>query len=178
MMPLTDEERILLKTIARQAIEKALLGTPERNVKVTGRLTEKGGAFVTLKKHGELRGCIGYTRAAMPLHETVKAVAVDAAFGDPRFPNLQRAEWKDVDLEISVLTPMLRIAGVEEIRVGEHGLFIEQGHHSGLLLPQVATEYGWDRTTFLEYTCMKAGLPKNAWKSPETAIYVFSAEVF
>jgi uncharacterized protein (TIGR00296 family) len=73
---------------------------------------------------------------------------------------------------------MRRIAGVEEIKVGVHGLFIEQGYHSGLLLPQVATEYGWDCTTFLEYACMKAGLPKNAWKSSETAIYIFSAEVF
>jgi AmmeMemoRadiSam system protein A len=177
-MSLTKEERELLKVIAREAIEKALLGKPEPQREISAALKEKGGAFVTLKKRGELRGCIGYTRAVMPLYETVRTVAVDAAFCDPRFPCLQKEEWGDIDLEISVLTPMKRIKSVDEIRVGEHGLFIEHGSHSGLLLPQVATEYGWDRTTFLEYTCTKAGLPRDSWKSKETAIYVFSAEVF
>ncbi len=177
-MPLTKDEKELLKTIAREAIEKVLLGKEVKLRDLPASLKEKGGAFVTLKRQGELRGCIGYTRAVMSLYETVKTVAVDAAFRDPRFPGIEKEEWSDIDIEISVLTPMRRIESVDEIRVGRHGLFIELGGHSGLLLPQVATEYGWDRTMFLEYACMKAGLPRDAWKSKDAAIHIFSAEVF
>ena len=105
-------------------------------------------------------------------------MAVEAAFHDPRFVPLDADEWADTDIEISVLTPMKRITDVEEIQVGVSGIYIERGTDSGLLLPQVASENGWDRRLFLEYTCMKAGLPRDAWKSPETKIYIFSADVF
>jgi AmmeMemoRadiSam system protein A len=141
-------------------------------------LREKRGAFVTLKKHGELRGCIGHIIGDRPLAETVATMAVAAAFEDPRFPPVKEEELKDLDIEISVLTPLRRINNVEEIQVGLHGIILQQGGHSGLLLPQVATEYGWDRNTFLEYTCRKAGLPPDAWKDERTTIHVFSADVF
>lgn len=178
MTKLTEKERETLKKIARNAIEQRLFGTGEENFVITEALSEKRGAFVTLKRHGELRGCIGYIKGFFPLHETVRRVAVESAFGDPRFPPLSREEWKDVEIEISVLSPLKKISSIEEIEVGKHGLYIEMWGRSGLLLPQVATEYGWDRTTFLEHTCLKAGLPKDAWKSREASIYIFSAEVF
>jgi AmmeMemoRadiSam system protein A len=141
-------------------------------------LKEKKGVFVTVKKRGQLRGCIGYTRGVKPLYKIVGEMAVAAAFHDPRFTPVTEAELSDLEIEISVLTPLKRIKDVEEIEVGKHGLLIEKGFRSGLLLPQVATEYGWDRKAFLEHTCLKAGLPRDAWKDGKTSICTFSAEVF
>jgi len=105
-------------------------------------------------------------------------MAVAAAFDDPRFPPLKAEELKDLELEISVLSPLKKIRDIHEIEVGKHGLYIVRGYHSGLLLPQVAIEYGWDRETFLEETCYKAGLPPDAWRDAQTEIYVFSADYF
>ncbi len=105
-------------------------------------------------------------------------MAEAAALSDPRFAPLSVEELKDIDIEISALTPLRKIEDVQEIEVGVHGIYIEKGFFSGLLLPQVATEYGWDRTTFLEHTCYKAGLPRNAWKEKDTNIYIFSADIF
>ena len=144
----------------------------------TRKLQEKRGAFVTLKRKGQLRGCIGYTQAFKPLSQTIMEMAQAAAFQDPRFPPLAKNELGDLDIEISVLTPFRSIQDIKDIEVGKHGLFIERGGYSGLLLPQVATEYHWDRQTFLEHTCLKAGLPKDAWKDKNTKIQVFSAEIF
>jgi AmmeMemoRadiSam system protein A len=141
-------------------------------------LSEKRGAFVTLKTHGQLRGCIGHIQAIKPLSQTVIDMAQAAAFQDPRFPPLSRQELKDLSIEISALTPFRPIKSIQEIQVGKHGLYIERGYHSGLLLPQVAEEYGWDTQTFLEHTCQKAGLPKDAWKDSNTKIQIFSAEIF
>jgi AmmeMemoRadiSam system protein A len=101
-----------------------------------------------------------------------------AAFHDPRFRPLGQEELADLDVEISVLTPMQRLDKVENIEVGKHGLYIEKGKNRGLLLPQVATDCRWDRTTFLEQTCSKAGLPPQAWKDPDTRIYTFTADIF
>jgi hypothetical protein len=112
------------------------------------------------------------------LAQTVTETAVAAAFEDPRFPPLDPGELKDIQVEISVLTPLQRIRNPEEVRVGVHGIVVKKGGRSGLLLPQVATEQGWDRSTFLENCCLKAGLPRDAWKDGETEIYVFSADVF
>ncbi|MBC8473745.1 MAG: AmmeMemoRadiSam system protein A, partial [Candidatus Omnitrophica bacterium] len=109
---------------------------------------------------------------------TVKDVARSAAVNDYRFPPVTEAELKDLEFEISALTPLTRIKGINEIEVGKHGLVMKRGYDSGLLLPQVATEYGWDKETFLEHTSRKAGLSKDAWKDPSTEIYIFSAEVF
>ena len=174
----SDEERRLLKELARDSIEKVLFGKDAEELRIPETLKKKMGAFVCLKTTGELKGCIGYIRGQMPLDETIRQMAVEAAFHDPRFMPLSEEEWKDTDIEISVLTPMTKIGRVEEIEVGVHGIYLEKDFNSGLLLPQVATENGWDRETFLEYACMKAGLPRDAWKSKETAIYVFSADVF
>jgi AmmeMemoRadiSam system protein A len=174
----SDEERRLLKQLAKSSIESILFRKEEEHLDIPANLKEKMGAFVCLKTQGELKGCIGYVRGQLPLDQTVRQMAVEAAFHDPRFMPLNESEWKETDIEISVLTPMKRITDVNEIEVGVHGIYIERGFSSGLLLPQVATENGWDRKAFLEYTCMKAGLPKDAWKSKETDIYIFSADVF
>jgi AmmeMemoRadiSam system protein A len=175
----TEAEKSFLHTVARQAIESRLSGRvfPPPSGE-TENLKEKRGAFVTLKRKGQLRGCIGYTRALKPLSRTIMEMAQAAAFEDPRFPPLSPKELDDLDIEISVLTPFRLIRDVTEIEVGKHGLLMERGGRSGLLLPQVATEYQWDRKTFLEHTCLKAGLPRDAWKDAETKIYVFSAEIF
>ncbi len=173
-----DEKTALLKT-ARNAIKKAV-GAP-----VTDEVTfdspifhEKRGAFVTLHNNGALRGCIGFVLAYKPLIETVREMAVAAALRDPRFTPVDNKELSSLDIEISVLSPLCEIEDVEQITVGEHGLYIQRGVNSGLLLPQVATEYDWDRLTFLQQTCRKAGLSEDAWHHPNTAIKIFSAQVF
>ena len=177
-MALSEEEKKQLKKLVKDANEGDLFGKECVPEQFKGLLEEKCGAFVTIKNRGALRGCIGYVRGYLPLHETVKQMAIQAAFNDPRFTPVTKDEWADCDFEISVLTPMKKIESVEEIEVGVHGLYMEKGVHSGLLLPQVATEQGWDREEFLEYTCYKAGLPKDAWKSKDIDIYIFSADVF
>jgi AmmeMemoRadiSam system protein A len=177
-LSLSNEEKGQLKHLARDAIECALFGKEQCKIELSEKLKEKAGAFVTLKIKGELRGCIGYTNTVMPLSDVVEKMAIQSAFHDPRFCGLQKDEWNDIDIELSVISPMRKIENIEEIEVGVHGLYVEKMGYSGLLLPQVATEYEWDRKTFLEYTCTKAGLPRDAWKSGEIKIYVFSAEVF
>ncbi len=175
----TPEERKTLLRIARDSIQAELTGkSPPKVGNLTDRLKEPRGAFVTLQKHGELRGCIGHMVTSRPLYETIAEVAVAAAVHDPRFPPVTADEFKELNLEISVLTPLRRISNVEEIQVGTHGILMERGSAGGVLLPQVATEYGWDRKTFLENTCLKAHLPIDAWKDERTEIYIFSAEVF
>ena len=175
----SKEEKAFLHKSARGAIEHRLTGKPLPSLEgETRKLQEKRGAFVTLKRKGQLRGCIGYTQAFKPLSQTIMEMAQAAAFQDPRFPPLAKNELADLEIEISVLTPFRPIQDIKEIEVGKHGLFIERGGYSGLLLPQVATEYHWDRQTFLEHTCLKAGLPKEAWKDKNTKIQVFSAEIF
>ena len=141
-------------------------------------LREKRGAFVTLKIGGMLRGCIGMIRAAQPLYLTIFEMAQAAAFEDPRFMPITEKELTDIEIEISVLSPLVRVENIDEIKVGRDGLMILLNQHSGLLLPQVATEHGWDKTTFLEQTCLKAGIPKNSYKDKSAEIYRFSAEIF
>jgi AmmeMemoRadiSam system protein A len=177
-MNLSAREKEQLKQLARQTIEGVLFGNDRHEFEPTDTLKEKRGAFVTIKKRDQLRGCIGYLKGVLPLYETIREMAIQAAFRDPRFSPLQKQEWEDIDIEISVLTPMKKINDVSEIKVGIHGIYIEKGPYSGLLLPQVATEHHWDNITFLENTCYKAGLPEDAWKSKDTVIYVFSADVF
>jgi uncharacterized protein (TIGR00296 family) len=176
---LTDEEKRELLKIARTTLEKHIRGEkiPEFLPK-TQRLKEKRGVFVTLKKHGELRGCIGYVEGIKPTYEAVKENAINASTNDPRFPPVRPEELKDIDIEITVMTPLEKITDPQKIEVGKHGILIRRGWNQGLLLPQVATEYGWNREEFLAHTCMKAGLPVNAWKEKGTEIYIFSGEVF
>jgi AmmeMemoRadiSam system protein A len=176
---LTEDEKKRLRQIAREVIEHRIMDKEVPRFEVTSeRLNENRGAFVTLQRGGQLRGCIGNIRGNEPLHKTVAQMAEEAAFNDPRFPPVSREELKDLDIEISALTPFRMIDDVGEIEVGKHGIYIEKGFFSGLLLPQVATDYGWDRATFLEHTCHKAGLHKEAWRDKDTKIYVFSADVF
>ncbi|OQX86907.1 hypothetical protein B6D60_05195 [candidate division KSB1 bacterium 4484_87] len=176
---LTDEQKNELLKIARQTIKNVLeqKAQPKPQYKYP-IFKEKRGAFVTLNKHQMLRGCIGYIYGFKPLEDTIIDMAQAAAFKDPRFPPVSSEEFDDLEIEISVLTPLKEIKDVKEIEVGTHGIYLERSPNSGLLLPQVATEYGWDRETFLEHTCQKAGLPRDAWKEEETKIMIFSADIF
>ena len=176
---LSEVEKETLLDIAKKTIACKLAGRdiPEFQV-ASARLREKRGAFVTLKKHGELRGCIGYIEAIKPLYKTVSEMAMAAAFNDPRFLHLEREEFEHLTIEISALTPLMEIKNINEIKVGIHGIYIVKGFYSGLLLPQVAVEHNWDRLTFLEEVCHKAGLPSHAWKEKDTKIYIFSADIF
>jgi len=178
-MGLTKQEQDLLLKIARKSIEAGLTGEgiPPPEIK-SDTLKEKMGAFVTLKKQGRLRGCIGFIEGKKPLYETVEEMARAAAFRDPRFRPVREDELRHLDIEISALTPLKQIHDIDEIEVGRHGLYLVKGCCSGLLLPQVATEYNWDRMTFLKETCMKAGLPEDAWKDTDAQIFIFSAHVF
>jgi uncharacterized protein, PH0010 family len=178
-MELTDKEKDTLLDIAKKAIVAKISNEAMPELKVDSEnLKSKRGAFVTLKKNGNLRGCIGYIKPVKPLGETVQEMAVAAAFHDPRFPSLMPDEVRDLTFEVSVLSPLKRIKDINEIEVGKHGLYIVRGYNSGLLLPQVAVEYEWDRETFLQETCYKAGLPTRAWMDKETEIYIFSANYF
>jgi hypothetical protein len=176
---LNEQEKKTLHQIAKTVVENKARGKPVPEFTVDAPiLKENRGAFVTIQKKGQLRGCIGYIEGRGPLYRTIEEMAEAAAFRDPRFMPITEKELADLDIEISVLTPLKKITDVDEIEVGKHGIYIKKGWYSGLLLPQVATEYGWDRKTFLEHTCNKAGLPSNAWKDKSTEIYIFSADIF
>lgn len=175
---LSAEERAELLRCARRTLEvfletHSLLALD----KVEPGLLRPGGAFVTLHRGRELRGCIGTFEARDPIVETVQRMAISAATGDPRFPRVQPDELDALHIEISVLSP-LRQAAPEEVEVGTHGVYITRGPQRGVLLPQVASENNWDRETFLDHTCLKAGLPVGAWREPGTVIEVFTAQVF
>jgi AmmeMemoRadiSam system protein B/AmmeMemoRadiSam system protein A len=174
---LSDHVKQKLHRIAREAIKSALDGR-EFLVEPDEELDYKRGAFVTLKIDGDLRGCIGQVRARDPLHKVIADMAVAAAFDDPRFPSLSQDEYERLEYEISVLTPLERVKDFSEIEIGRDGLMIRLDMHSGLLLPQVASEYGWTVKEFLEQTCLKAGLPKESYKDKFAEVYRFSAEVF
>jgi len=171
------EQQTLLQ-LARTTIE-ATVNRQELPAltKPTPALLSHSGCFVTIKQQGQLRGCIGTFVAQQPLWQTVREMAVSAATRDPRFYPMKPADLADFSLEISVLSPLQQIQAVSEIEVGIHGLYLIKGHNHGVLLPQVAIEYGWDRETFLQHTCRKAGLPDTAWQK-DCEIYIFSAEVF
>jgi MEMO1 family protein len=175
---LNSEERKKLLEIARQSLEN-YVKTGKRLQFSTDdpELKKESGAFVTLTEFSELRGCIGRIVGDMPLYQVIADMAIEAGTGDPRFLPIKADELKNLEVEISVLSPPDKITDINQIKVGTHGLIIRKGFNSGLLLPQVATEYGWDRETFLQQTCRKAGLPVDAWKQG-AEIYIFSAEVF
>jgi AmmeMemoRadiSam system protein B/AmmeMemoRadiSam system protein A len=175
----TKEEKNYMLNLARQSIEARALGQKLEIPKCpSSYLEEKRGAFVTLTKRGMLRGCIGLVHAKEPLIDAVSHMAIAAAFEDPRFPSVTESELADLEYEISVMSPLTLVTDLESIKVGRDGLMIRLDMHSGLLLPQVATENGWDRATFLEQTCLKAGLPKNSYKDKQTQIYRFSVQKF
>lgn len=178
-MPLlTEEGRDLLLLLARRALEEAICGvvSPKQAPNLPPSLMESRGAFVTLRKHGELRGCIGHVQTSAPLYQTVRECAVAAALDDPRFDPVTAGEIPDLHLEISVLSQPVPIAP-EQIVIGEHGLIVTEGRRRGLLLPQVPVTWSWDREQFLEETCVKAGLTRDAWRKG-AMIEAFTAEVF
>jgi len=173
----SDRDRRLLLALARDAIQACVGVAPAYQPAPSDVLDEPGGAFVTLHKHGELRGCIGHIEPNEPLGEVVTRCAVAAASTDPRFPPITVEELQQIDIEISLLGLLEPIHGPNEIEIGRHGLVVEQGWQRGLLLPQVATEWKWDADTFLAQTCHKAGLPRDAWKHG-AKVFRFEAEVF
>lgn len=174
------EEKKRLLEIAKKTIHEHVNNNKRLKINdiINPKLLTKNGAFVTIKKRGMLRGCIGNFTSDAPLYETIIEMAISASSHDPRFPPVTEGELANLELEISVLSPLRRITDVNEIEVGKHGIYIIKGFYRGVLLPQVATEYGWDRKTFLEQTCNKANLPKDAWKDKDTEILIFSAQVF
>ena len=177
----TKEQKKELLRIARESI-KFFLEKGARMQLDGGSypaFREKLGAFVTLRKDSQLRGCIGNMVGIQPLYLTIKDMAVEAAANDPRFEALSLDEFKNVQIEISVLSPLEKVASAEDIVMGKHGVMVRNGFRSGVFLPQVATETGWSREEFLNTLCrQKAGLPAGAWKDKETQLYVFTAEVF
>lgn len=178
---LSQNQRTRLLRIARQSIEAALEGRRAEldQEQLDDTLRRPSGAFVSLHtRDGNLRGCIGSIQPAAPLCEAIAANAINAAFRDPRFHPLRKDELANVEIEISVMSPIVRVSDIGEIEVGRDGLIISRGSRIGLLLPQVATNYGWDRDTFLRQTCVKAGLPPDTWQSEQCRIEKFSAEVF
>lgn len=172
-----DDQRLLLQ-LARNAIQT----TVQKGRKLPSvdslslLLREKRGVFVTLWMEGELRGCIGFPYPVKPLAQAVQEAAVSAALQDPRFPPVRTEELSRVEVEISVLTPPRPIEP-KSIKVGVHGLIVKKGNRAGLLLPQVAIEYHWDAPTFLQQTCVKAGLPVDAWRE-KAEVLSFEAQVF
>ncbi len=179
---LTAGEKSTLLAIARGAISARLRGRrpdPVDPSKITPRLREPLGAFVTITKKGELRGCIGRFTSSEPLYEVIAQMAVEAAFGDPRFPELTAAEYPLTEIEISVLGPMKKVRGAEEIKIGTHGIYLKNGMRSGTLLPQVASERGWTAEQFLGYCARdKAGIGWDGWKDKNCEIFVYEAYVF
>ncbi|MCK5125583.1 MAG: AmmeMemoRadiSam system protein B [candidate division Zixibacteria bacterium] len=175
----TDEEKAYLRRVVIMAVEAGANNEKFNMPPIpTKRLKEKRGAFVTLNKQGMLRGCIGLVQAKKPLADAVANMAIAAAFEDPRFPEVTADELNDLDYEISVMSPLVLVTDINKIMVGRDGLMIRWEMHSGLLLPQVASEQKWNRITFLEQTCLKAGLPKNSYKDKQAKIYKFSVDKF
>lgn len=172
---MSPEDRVTVLDYARRCVDAVTRrAAPPPLENPSPALTARGAAFVTIRSGGELRGCIGHVEAVKPLWESVREMAEAAASRDPRFPAVRPDE--PLEIEVSVLSPMVPIRP-DEIRVGTHGLYVRRGTSSGLLLPQVAVEWGWDAPRFLEQTCRKAGLPLDAWRDPATEILGFTAEI-
>lgn len=181
----TSQERTQLLQIAREAIMAHVTGVAG----VTGGAlaaadrtdlsVRRGGVFVSLHKHGQLRGCIGHLESDDSLIRVVARCAVAACSADPRFPPVAPGELRQLQVELSVLGPLEPAAGPADIEIGRHGLLVEMGRQRGLLLPQVAAEQQWDAQTFLGQTCRKAGLPEDSWqRGGSVEVWRFEAEVF
>jgi hypothetical protein len=182
---LSEPTQRALLVVARETIERAVNRRPYRQVHEYGFADDvlaetrlKRGAFVTIHKNGALRGCIGHVVGDLPLSEVIPQMAVAAATQDPRFPRVLPSEVAELELEMSVLTPPRPVKDPEAVEVGRHGLIVRRGINSGLLLPQVATQQGWNREQFLAYTCIKAGLRPDAFRMAGTVIESFEAQVF
>jgi AmmeMemoRadiSam system protein A len=176
MMLSPDDQQRLLR-LARQCLEARVRREKPPRPDRGGGLDAHMGAFVSIHHQGDLRGCLGHLETDRPIAENVAHLAAVVSDSDPRFAPISVAELSGLELEISALSPEQEITDINAIEVGRHGLIIELGHRRGLLLPQVATEYGWDRETFLDHTCLKAGLPADAWRHG-ARIFIFEAQVF
>jgi len=176
--PLAAAERAALLGLARAAIRHRLGLGAEPPLPAAGPLAEQRGAFVTLHVRGELRGCIGSFSGSGSLARTVTEMAVAAATRDPRFPPLSAGELDDLDVRISALGPTRAMRDPAELEVGRDGLVVKRGWHRGTLLPAVAVENGWDAATFLARTCLKAGLPPDAWRETDASVELFAADEF
>lgn len=176
---LSDEDKRFLLRLARDSMAAHAAGGPLREPAPAPESTKVvQGAFVSLHKEGQLRGCIGYVEGIKPLWQAVRDLAVEASARDPRFAPVRPREVEEIDIEISVLSPLERIKGPDEVEIGTHGLMIRYAGRSGLLLPQVATQYAWDAEKFLEQTCWKAGLPLDTWRRRDAELLRFSATIF
>jgi len=178
----TEEGEIAVRH-ARGAIEYIIAKKPKPTLSLTPVFGEKRGIFVTITKAGELRGCIGFPYPVIPLGDAIEDAAVAAATGDPRFPPVRKEELSSLILEVTILTVPVLVVGEpgkrpEKIEVGRHGLIVRGRGTSGLLLPQVATEYCWDSTTFLDHTCIKAGLPERCWTYANVEVLTFEGQIF
>lgn len=183
MVLLSSDEGTLALRLARGAIECAIDKKPKPTLELTPVFYEERGVFVTLTKHGELRGCIGFPYPVMALGDALNQAAVAAALEDPRFPVLQPRELPLVCIEVTILTvphalPCDPDKRPDYVEIGRHGLIVRGMGTSGLLLPQVASEYGWDSTTFLNHTCRKAGLPDQCWMSRRIEVLAFEGQIF
>jgi AmmeMemoRadiSam system protein A len=178
MSPLTEATKQTLLEVARRAVVLAV-GSGEilEDLPQDEALQRTAGVFVTLHRHGRLRGCVGQLASNEPLVSVVAYCGMAAALDDPRFTPLTTAELEGLAIEISVLSPLVEISA-EQIEPGKHGLMVSQGARRGVLLPQVATEFGWTSVRFLEETCVKAQLERDAWKQEGTHVHAFTAEVF
>jgi len=178
---MTEDQKKQLLTIARNAVKTAVTGKkPSKPSSIEAELNAHCGCFVTLKDKGELRGCIGQFVSDIPLIELVSDMAVASATGDPRFfaDRITPKEVDDLDIEISVLSPLKKTDNPLNLRLGVDGIYIKNGYTSGCFLPQVATETGWSKEEFLSYCCAhKAGMKPNAWKDKETEVYLFTADI-
>lgn len=174
---LRETDRRLLLEMARSALTAHVTGAAAPDEPLSDLLARQAGAFVTLHFRGDLRGCIGQVEANEPLGRVIVRCAIAAGTSDPRFPPVTPGELPEIDLEVSILGPLEPVARLDDIEIGRHGLVIEMGWNRGLLLPQVATEWKWDREAFVAETCRKAGLPRDAWKTG-AKIWKFEAEVF
>ncbi len=176
---LNDREKEILLGIARKAVETHVrTGKSYIEPREEMTLNLRNGCFVTIKQAGKLRGCIGNFQSELPLFKEVAEMAAASATKDPRFYPMKEEDLDNFSLEISVLSPLKKIEEIGEIEVGHHGIYLEKGFYRGVLLPQVAAEHGWDRETFLRQTCVKAGLPTDAWRAEDAEIYIFSAQIF
>lgn len=180
MERLTLQEKKELLVIARKTLEQYLTNREIPTFRISNnRLAElKLGCFVTLKKNNDLRGCIGNFGSKDVLYKNIQNMAIASATEDPRFKKVTKEELNQLDIEISVLYPLIKVNDLSEILVGRDGLYIVYGFNSGVLLPQVATEYNWNRDEFLSHTCIKAGLHPDSWKNLPLEIYRFEADVF
>ncbi len=175
---LNSGEKKKLLDVARKSIVSFLENNdylPEKPKEII--LNSKTGVFVTLNKNNHLRGCIGYIVGVKPLYIAVYEMARQAAFHDPRFEAVTLDECEDIEIEISIMSPLEKETNLEKIEIGKHGLFMKRGHYSGLLLPQVAVEWNYDRESFLRQTCLKAGMDEQCYQDNSTEIYTFFADI-